>query len=172
MSLVFSEQLVRRVYFPRLVIPTGVVLAGAVDTMISTSMLLVLALAYGVAPSPTWLLLPLCLVLALPPTLAAAIWLSALNVRYRDVQQIVPFFVQLLMFGSPIVYPSSVLGQPWQRLYALNPIVGAIEAVRWAMFGGPAPVAPVVLSLAVSGTLLAAGAYYFRRTEQSFADVI
>jgi lipopolysaccharide transport system permease protein len=172
MSLVFSEQLVRRVYFPRLVIPTGVVLAGGVDTMISTVMLLVLALAYGVAPSATWLLVPICLLLAVPPTLAAAIWLSALNVRYRDVQQMVPFLVQLLMFASPIVYPSAVLGEAWQRFYALNPIVGAIEAVRWAMFGGPPPVGAVALSLAVSSALLVAGAYYFRRTEQSFADVI
>ena len=172
MSLLHSEQLVRRVYFPRLVIPAGVVLAGGVDAAVSMVMLFALALAYGVTPLLTWLLVPVCLVLAVLPTLAAAIILSALNVRYRDVQQIVPFFVQLLMFASPIVYPTSVLGEPWRRVYALNPIVGVVESVRWALFGGTFPTETVAISLATSLALLVFGAFYFRRTEQSFADVI
>ena len=171
-SLVYNEQLVRRVYFPRLVIPAGVVLAGGVDCVISALMLIVLALAFGVAPTATWLALPLCLALAVPPTLAAAVWLSALNARYRDVQQIVPFFVQLLMFASPIVYPASVLGEPWRQIYGLNPIVGVIECVRWSLFGGAFPTGAATVSLVVALVLLVSGAFYFRRTEQTFADVI
>jgi lipopolysaccharide transport system permease protein len=171
-SLVHSEQLVRRVYFPRLVIPAGAVLAGGIDAVISLLVLFGLALAYGVAPSPTWIAVPVVLTLTLVPTMAAAIVLSALNVRYRDVQQLVPFVVQLLMFASPIVYPSSVLGEPWRTLYPLNPIVGIIEAMRWALFGGRPPLAALAVSLAVSIALLIAGTYYFRRTEQTFADVI
>lgn len=171
-SLVHSEHLVRRVYFPRLVIPTGAVIAGGIDAAISLVVLLGLALAYGVAPRATWIAAPFVLVLAIVPTLAAAIVLSALNVRYRDVQQLVPFFIQLMMFASPIVYPSSVLGEPWRALYPLNPVVGIIETMRWAIFGGRAPVAALAISLAVSTLLLVAGTYYFRRTEQTFADVI
>ncbi len=172
MSLLNSQALVRRVYFPRLVIPMGVVLAGGLDTVISTTMLLVLALLYGMTPHASWLLVPLCLAFAILPTLAAAITLSAVNVRYRDVQQAVPFMVQMLMFASPIVYPSAVLADPWRSLYALNPMVGVIESVRWAMFGGPLPLGAMALSFVVSLALLTAGTVYFRRTEQTFADVI
>lgn len=172
MSLLYSEHLVRRVYFPRLVVPTGVVLAGAVDTAISSVMLLILTVAYGITPTLGWLAAPFFLALVLLPTLAAAIILSAVNVRYRDVQQIVPFFLQLLMFASPIVYPSSVVAERWRTLYTLNPMVGIIEGVRYALFGGPPPLRALALSLTVSTVLLVGGAYYFRRTEQTFADVI
>lgn len=171
-SLVHSEHLVRRVYFPRLVIPAGAVIAGGVDAAISLVVLLGLALAYGVGPSPTWLAAPLVLSLTILPTLAVAIVLSALNVRYRDVQQLVPFFLQLMMFASPIVYPPSVLSESWRALYPLNPVVGIIEAMRWAIFGGPVPIAALGTSVAVSAAFLVVGTYYFRRTEQTFADVI
>jgi lipopolysaccharide transport system permease protein len=172
MSLVNSEQLVRRVYFPRLVVPAGAVLAGGLDAAIQLLVLVTVALAYGVPPTIGWLAAPVLLTLTLLPTLAVAIVLSALNVRYRDVQQIVPFFIQLLMFASPIVYPSTLLAQPWRTLYALNPIVGIIDAMRFALFGGEVPVATFTVSIAFSLVLLTAAAYYFRRTEQSFADVI
>jgi lipopolysaccharide transport system permease protein len=172
-SLVHSEQLVRRVYFPRLVVPAGAVLAGGIDAAISLVVLFGLALASGVPPALGWLAVPLLLALTTLPALAAAVILSALNVRYRDVQQIVPFFVQILMFASPIVYPSAVLAEPWRSLYPLNPIVGIIDALRWALFGSdPAPLGALALSLATATVLLVAGVYYFRRTEQTFADVI
>jgi lipopolysaccharide transport system permease protein len=172
-SLVHSEQLVRRVYFPRLVIPAGACLAGAVDAAVSLVVLFAMTVAYGVAPALSWLAVPLVLALTFLPALAVAIILSALNVRYRDVQQIVPFFVQLLMFASPIVYPSSILAEPWRSLYPLNPMVGLIDTMRWALFGtGPAPLGALALSVAISLAMLVAGAFYFRRTEQTFADVI
>lgn len=172
-SLVANELLVRRVYFPRLVIPAGAVVAGALDAAISMLLLLLLALALGVEPSATWLLAPLFLVLAALTSLGVAIILAALNVRYRDVQHIVPFFVQLLMFSSPIVYSSTILPEPWRTLYALNPVVGIIEGLRWSIFGaGAPPVTALALSVVVTAGILGCATVFFRRTERTFADVI
>jgi lipopolysaccharide transport system permease protein len=172
-SLVANEQLVRRVYFPRLVVPASAVLAGAVDAVVSSLLLVAMALAFGHAPQLTWALVPLALTMAGLAALGVAILLSAVNVRYRDVQQIVPFFVQLWMFASPVVYPSALLAEPWRTLYGLNPMVGVIEAMRWALFRTTAPpIATVALSLAVTLVVVVAGTLYFRRTERTFADVI
>lgn len=172
-SLVANELLVRRVYFPRLVIPAGAVVAGALDAMISLLLLLSLAVVFGVTPTLTWLLTPVFLALTAVTSLGVAIVLAALNVRYRDVQHIVPFFVQLLMFSSPIVYSSGLLPQPWRTLYALNPVVGIIEGMRWSLFGtGAAPLLPIALSLLVTLAILACATVFFRRTERTFADVI
>lgn len=172
-SLIANEPLVRRVYFPRLVIPSGAVLAGALDAAISTVLLLVLALCFGIAPTLGWALTPLFLVWTALTSLAVAIVLSAVNVRYRDVQHIVPFFVQLLMFASPIVYSSDILSEPWRTVYALNPMVGIIEGLRWSLFGSESPpIAAMAISLAVTFGVLVRGAAYFRRTERTFADVI
>ena len=172
-SLVNSEALVRRVYFPRLVIPAGAVLSGSFDAAISSVLLLLLAAVYGLTPVLTWMLLPVFLTLTALVALGMALILSAVNVRYRDVQQIVPFFVQLLMFASPIVYSSDLLPEPWRTLYALNPMVGIIEGLRWALFRGALPpLLPIVLSCAGATALLTVGAVFFRRTERTFADVI
>jgi lipopolysaccharide transport system permease protein len=172
-SLIANEPLVRRVYFPRLVIPAGAVLAGGLDAAISTVLLLVLAVAFGLVPALPWLLAPLFLVWTALTALAMAIVLSAANVRYRDVQHIVPFFMQLLMFASPIVYSSAILPEPWRTLYALNPMVGIIEGLRWALSGvGAPPIAAMGLSIVVTAAVLDRGARYFRRTERTFADVI
>jgi lipopolysaccharide transport system permease protein len=172
-SLVANELLVRRVYFPRLVIPAGAVFAGALDSMISLVLLVLLALALGVAPSASWLLTPLFLGLTALTSLGGAIVLAALNVRYRDVQHLVPFFTQLLMFSSPIVYSSAILPQPWRTLYALNPVVGIIEGMRWSLFGtGPLPLIPIALSVVVTVAILVCATIFFRRTERTFADVI
>jgi lipopolysaccharide transport system permease protein len=172
-SLVANELLVRRVYFPRLVIPAGAVAAGSLDAAISTVLLLLLALAFGVEPAISWLLAPLFLVLTALASLGIAIALAALNVRYRDVQHIVPFFMQLLMFSSPIVYSSALLPQPWRTLYALNPVVGIIEGLRWSLFGsGPPPLVSIALSMAVTAAIFLAATVFFRRTERTFADVI
>jgi lipopolysaccharide transport system permease protein len=172
-SLVANELLVRRVYFPRLVIPAGAVLAGSLDAAISTVLLLLLAFSLGVAPALTWLLAPLFLALTALTSLGVAIVLAALNVRFRDVQHIVPFFMQLLMFSSPIVYSSGILPQPWRTLYALNPVVGIIEGVRWSLFGtGGPPLAAITLSVVVTAGILVCATIFFRRTERTFADVI
>jgi lipopolysaccharide transport system permease protein len=172
-SLVANELVVRRVYFPRLVIPASAVLAGSVDAAISTLLLLVLALGFGITPTSAWLLAPVFLALAGCTALGVATVLAAVNVRYRDVQHLVPFFLQLLMFVSPVVYSSELLPQPWRILYALNPMVGIIEGLRWSLFGaGAPPLAAIAVSLLVTAGILARGTVYFRRTERSFADVI
>jgi lipopolysaccharide transport system permease protein len=172
-SLIANEPLVRRVYFPRLVIPAGAVLSGALDAAISTALLFVLAVYFGVTPTLSWLLAPVFLAGTALAALAVAIVLSAVNVRYRDVQQIVPFFMQLLMFASPIVYSSDILPAPWRTLYALNPMVGIIEGLRWALAGaGAPPILAMALSIVVTAATFVRGTSYFRRTERTFADVI
>jgi lipopolysaccharide transport system permease protein len=171
-SILVNEQLVRRIYFPRLLVPVGAVLSGSVDVMISMMLLLVLALAYGIAPTIKWLLVPIFLLLTALAAFGIAIILSALNVRYRDVQYVVPFFTQLLMFASPIVYPSSVLAEPWRTLYGINPMAGIIDGMRWALFGTSPTAASLSLSVTVSLALLVSGAFFFRRTERTFADLI
>jgi len=172
-SLIANEPLVRRVYFPRLVIPAGAVLSGALDAMISTALLFVLAICFRVTPTVPWLLAPVFLAWTALAALAVAIVLSAVNVRYRDVQHIVPFFMQLLMFASPIVYSSEILPAPWRTLYALNPMVGVIEGLRWALAGtGAPPIAAITLSIIVTVAIFVRGTPYFRRTERTFADVI
>jgi lipopolysaccharide transport system permease protein len=172
-SLVANELLIRRVYFPRLVVPAGAVLAGGLDAAISTVLLLALALAFGLAPTLAWLLAPVFIAWTALTALGIAIVLAAVNVRYRDVQHIVPFFMQLLMFASPIVYSSAVLPGPWRTLYALNPMVGIIEGLRWSLDGvGAPPLAAMGISAVVTAAVLARGTVYFRRTERTFADVI
>ena len=172
-SLIANEPLIRRVYFPRLVVPAGAVLAGGLDALLSTILLLVLAVLFGLAPTPAWLLAPLFLAWTALTALGIAIVLAAVNVRYRDVQHIVPFFLQLLMFASPIVYSSELLPGPWRIVYAINPMVGVIEGLRWSLWGaGAPPLVAMTLSAVVTLVVLARGTVYFRLTERTFADVI
>lgn len=178
-SLVSDSSLIKKVYFPRLVIPGAAVLAGLVDFGIAFLFLIALMVFYGVAPSLTILFLPFFLLLAVGASLGAGLWLSALNVKYRDVRFVAPFFIQLWLFVTPVIYPSSAvsarlakMGLPsW--LYGLNPMAGVVEGFRWALFGtGVRPGPIIIASAAVTALLLVSGAFYFRRMERTFADVV
>jgi lipopolysaccharide transport system permease protein len=172
-SLVGSHNLITKVYFPRLAIPISTVLAGLVDFALAFLVLLAMMLAYGIVPGPEVLALAPLLLLALVTALGAGLWLSALNVQFRDVRYIVPFLTQLWLFLTPIAYPSSLLGEPWRTVYGLNPMAGVVEGFRWALLGtGEPPGALLAASVLAALALLASGALYFRRTERTFADVI
>jgi lipopolysaccharide transport system permease protein len=172
-SLVGSSNLIKKIYFPRLVIPLGTVCAGMVDFALAFSVLVVLSLSYGIRPTLNILWLPLFVVLALVTALGVGLWLSAFNVKYRDVKYVVPFFTQIWMFATPIAYPSSLLSGKWRIVYGLNPMAGVVEAFRWALLGTkPAPTAMICISWMAAILILVAGAYYFRRMERSFADVV
>jgi lipopolysaccharide transport system permease protein len=172
-SLVASQNLLKKVYFPRLAIPIATVLSGGVDFVIAFLVLLGMLLWYGITPGPEMLwLLPL-LLLALVTALGVGFWFAALNVRYRDVRYVVPFLVQFWLFATPIAYPSSLLGEPWRTLYALNPMVGVVEGFRWALLGTRTAPGPMIVASALAAiALLVSGAYYFRRMEKTFADLV
>jgi lipopolysaccharide transport system permease protein len=171
-SLVRDPELVTKVYFPRLLAPLGAVLAPTVDLAVSLVIALVVALIAGVTLPATVLLLPLCAVGVVVVCVAFGVWLSALNVLYRDVRYALGFVTQLLFFASPVVYPSSLAGDRWQDVLAVNPLVGLIDLVRWAMLGVPLPVTPALISLASTVVLLVTGVLFFRRAERLFADRI
>jgi len=177
-SLVGSANLLKKVYFPRLIIPISSVLAGVVDFFLAFSVLFAMMAWYGVWPRAEILLLPLLLLLAFATALGVSLWLSALNVEFRDVRYVVPFFTQLWMFITPVIYPLSKvtakleeLGLP-EWLYGLNPMVAVVQGSRWILLGSQAP-APSTLAAGatVAAVLLVAGVFYFRRMEKSFADV-
>lgn len=172
-SIVANQQLITRVYFPRLIIPLSAVLAGLLDFIIAFFILLGLMVFYGVSPSWATLSLPLFVLFALASALAVGIWLSALNVHYRDVRHIIPFLTQFWLFATPIAYSSSMIPEPWRVLYGLNPMAGVVEGFRWALLGRSGGMGPmmVVSALVVAG-LLVGGLVYFRRMERTFADVI
>ncbi len=172
-SLVNSANLITKVYFPRLIVPLSAALAPAVDFAITLTMLCALMFYYGVAPTANVVFLPAFLLLAFTAAMAVSLWLSALNVRYRDVGYVIPFMVQIWMFISPVAYPSSLVPEQWRFLYALNPMAGVIEGFRWALFGkGQAPDAVVGLSVAVTLVVLLGGLFFFQKIEQTFADVV
>jgi lipopolysaccharide transport system permease protein len=178
-SLVGSSNLIKKVYFPRLVIPISSVLGGLLDFAIAFVVLIGMMAYYGIWPSVAVVSLPLLLLLAIGAALGVGMWLSALNVEYRDVRYVVPFFVQLWLFVTPVIYPASTvaaklreLGLPtW--LYGLNPMAGVVEGFRWALLGtGSRPGSVLLASVAVTVLLLASGAFYFRKMERTFADVV
>jgi len=172
-SVVINQNLVTKVYFPRLAIPFATVLAGALDFALAFVLLVAFMLWYGILPSLAWLaVLPYSL-LALAATLGVGMWLAALNVQYRDVRYAVPFLVQIWLFATPIAYSSTLLAGRWRTLYALNPMVAVVDGFRAALLGTAAPSATVVAtSCVVAALLLLSGALYFRRMEQSFADIV
>jgi lipopolysaccharide transport system permease protein len=172
-SLVASANLLRKVYFPRLALPAASVLAGVVDLGLAFAMLVVMMMVYGFVPGTAVLLLPVLVVLAFITSLGAGLWLSALNVRFRDVRYVIPFLVQSWMLATPIAYPSSLLSPAWRPIYALNPMVGVVEGFRWALLGtGTAPGPMVLVSSAAALLLLISGAFVFSRLERNFADVV
>lgn len=172
-SLVGNRNLITKIYFPRLVIPLSTVSAGLVDLCVSFPIVLVLMACYRMYPTRNIIWLPALLLLAFIISLAAGLWLSALNVQFRDVKYTVPFITQFWMFATPIAYPTSLLHGPWKTVFALNPMVGVVEGFRWALLGTTYSAGPLVaLSVLVAVSLLVCGALYFRRMERSFADVV
>jgi len=172
-SLISNQQLITKVYFPRLAIPLSAVLAGLVDFGIAFLVLLGLLLYYGVLPTLAIVTLPLLIILALATALAIGLWLSALNVEYRDVRHTIPFLTQVWLLATPIAYSSSLVPEPWRMLYGLNPMVGVVEGFRWALLGKSGEVGSLIwVSTAVVVFLLFTGLIYFRRMERTFADVV
>lgn len=172
-SLVGSANLIKKVYFPRLTIPIGTVLAGVVDFAVAFVMLLIMMAFYGIAPTMKILALPLFLLLALVTSLGVGLWLSALNVEFRDVRFVVPFVTQFWMLATPIAYSSSLLSEPWRTVYGLNPMVGVVEGFRWALLGAQsAPGPAIAVSSLAALSILISGAFYFRRMERTFADLV
>ena len=172
-SLVGSSNLITKVYFPRLVIPISTVISGVIDFALAFAVLLVMMFYYGIVPTLNIIWLPAFLLLAVITALGVGLWLSALNVEYRDVRYIVPFLTQFWMFATPIVYPSTLLQKPWRTIYALNPMVGVIEGFRWALLGTNTKPGPLIAASALAAVvLLIGGAFYFKRMERNFADII
>ena len=172
-SLVGSGTLITKVYFPRLIIPLASVFSGIIDFLLAFIVLLGMLVYYGLVPTINILWLPLFLLLALTTSLGVGLWLSALNVEYRDVRYIVPFITQFWMLATPIGYPSSLLHQPWRTLYGLNPMVGVVEGFRWALLGTNTAPGPIIAVSSVAALIiLITGAFYFRRMEKTFADLV
>jgi lipopolysaccharide transport system permease protein len=172
-SLVQSKNLITKVYFPRLIIPLAAVLAGLVDFAVAFVLLLGLMVYYHITPTGAVAWLPVFLLLTLGTALSVGLWLSALNVKYRDVRYTIPFLAQFWMFATPVAYPSSLVPEPWREWYGLNPMAGVVEGFRWALLGkSGTPDLLVWVSFAAVLLLLTGGLYYFRRTESTFADLV
>ena len=171
--LVDNERLLTKVYFPRILLPLAVVIAGLLDLMIALVVLVVVGAAYGRVPGAPALALPGFILLAVAAALGPGLWLSAWNVQYRDVRQLVPFLMQVLLFATPVVYASSLVPQKWRLVYALNPMASVLDGFRWAVLGGaPVPGACLAASASVAFAMLLSGLWYFRWVERRFADVV
>lgn len=172
-SLVGNANLITKIYFPRLAIPLSSVFAALVDFLISFVVLIGVMIYYHYWPGWNILWLPLLVVLALLTAVSVGLWLSALNVQYRDIQHLVPFLIQVWMYASPIVYPiETIPAGIWRWLYGLNPMVGVIQGFRWALLGGTPPDITMVISVVMVLILLVSGLFYFRRMEKTFADIV
>ena len=172
-SLVGSANLIKKIYFPRLAIPLATVLSGVVDFALAFTVLLGMMFYYGIAPTANIIWLPPLLLLALVTALGVGLWLAAMNVQYRDVRYVVPFITQVWLFSTPIAYSSTLLDARWRVVYGLNPMAGVVEGFRWALLGtDTAPGPMIVVSSLAAAALLVSGAYYFRRMEKTFADVV
>ena len=172
-SLVGNQNLITKVYFPRLVVPLAAVLGGLVDFAIAFVILLLMLFVYGIVPGWQIVTLPAFILLAIMTALAVGLWLSALNVQYRDVRYTINFLIQFWLFATPVAYPSSIVPPQWRVLYGLNPMVGVVEGFRWCLLAKrESPSALVLVSALVVSVLLVGGLFYFRRMEQQFADVV
>jgi lipopolysaccharide transport system permease protein len=172
-SLVASQQLLKKIYFPRLAVPIASVLSGLADFAFAFLTLIGMMLAFGVVPTLRVIWIVPLLLLGLITSLGVGLWLCTLNVQFRDVRYVVPFLTQLWLFATPIVYPSSMLPEPWRTLYGLNPMAGVVEGFRWALLGTETtPGAMLAVSALMAVLILLGGALYFRRMERTFADVV
>lgn len=172
-SLVGSSNLVTKVYFPRLILPLSKVFAGLIDFSLAFMILVGMMIWYRVTPTAGIFMLPVFMLVAMVSALGVGLWLTALNVKYRDVKFIVPFLTQFWMYASPVAYSTSIIPQKWQWLYGLNPMVGVIEGFRWALLGKTAPNTEMMaVSLSILVVVLLSGLIYFKKMEQSFADII
>jgi lipopolysaccharide transport system permease protein len=172
-SVVTNQRLISKVYFPRLMMPLAAMGVGLADCGVASVLLLLLAWYFGLTPGLAILTIPLWVLLAVLSALSVGVWLSALNVKYRDVRYTVPFLAQTWMFATPVAYPTSIVPEAWRPIYALNPMVGVVDGFRWAILGaGEPPGLTVVVSVLSVATLLIGGLYFFRRTERTFADIV
>jgi lipopolysaccharide transport system permease protein len=173
-SLISNANMISKVYFPRLVVPTSAVIVSFVDFLISGIILVVLMIWYGFAPDWRILTLPLFIFIAFVAAMGAGLWIAALNVKYRDFRYIIPFVVQFGLYVSPVGFSSTIVPDEWRLLYSINPMVGVIDGFRWAILGGNTPLywPGFLLSLSLVLVVLVTGIYYFRKTEKSFADII
>jgi lipopolysaccharide transport system permease protein len=172
-SLVTSSNLISKIYFPRLSLPASAVLSGAIDFTISFAFLLGMMAYYRQSLTLRCMYLPLFVLLAFVTALGVGLWLSALNVEYRDVRYVIPFLTQFWMFATPIAYPSSLLHEPWRAVYGINPMAGVVEGFRWALLGADTAPGPIIAASSLTAAfMLTGGAFYFRRMERTFADVV
>jgi lipopolysaccharide transport system permease protein len=172
-SLVAHEGMLKKVFFPRLLLPMSSVAGGLVDFMIAFVVLIGMMIYYGVVPTTAVWTIPFFVLLATITALGVGLWLSALNVYYRDVRYTLPFLIQFWLFATPVIYPSSLIPERWQPLYGLNPMAGVIEGFRWALLAGSSgPNSMLVVSVASVIMLLVSGLYFFRRVERAFADEV
>lgn len=172
-SVVTNQRLITKVYFPRLIIPLTSVCVGLADFAVAFGVLLAMMAYYGVAPGWAVVTIPLWTLLTVVTALGVGLWLSALNVKYRDIRYTIPFLTQIWMFASPVAYSSSIIPEQWRALYAMNPMVGVVEGFRWALLGqGGSPSLTVPVSAAAVLIVLVGGLFFFRRMERTFADVI
>jgi len=172
-SLVASRGLITKVYFPRLIVPMAPLICGLVDFSVSLVVLLLLMLGFGVVPGWQIVLLPFFVLFALATALGVGLWLSALNAIYRDIHHTLPFLTQFWLFVTPVAYPSSIVPLEWRGLLGLNPMAGVVDGFRWVLLGADPPsLALLLTSLASVTVLLISGAFYFRRMERTFADLV
>lgn len=171
-SLVTNSNMITKVYFPRLFIPISSVMSSLVDFFIAFIVLIGMMLYYKIQPTIGIILLPVFLLLAFITSMGISLWLSAMNVKYRDVRYIVPFLTRFWFFATPIAYSSNLLSEPWKTLYGLNPMVGVVEGFRWVLLNTAPPQSTILLSAVISVGLFLTGLMYFNRMEKTFADVI
>jgi len=171
-SLVGNSSLITKVYFPRMIIPISAVASGLIDVLISFGLLLLLMLYYGIGFSPNIMMLPILTLLTALLATAIGMWMSALNVKYRDIRYALPFLIQLWMFATPIIYPSSLIPDKWRWLFILNPLTGLIEGYRSAIFGTPFDFVGLGVSIFIIFAALIYSAYTFRQMERGFADIV
>lgn len=173
LSLIRHERVITKVYFPRLIIPLSAVATGLIDLGIAFVLLVGIIIYFGIMPGIAILMLPLFVLLATTTALGVSLWLSALNVQYRDIRYTVPFMTQVWMFVTPVIYPSSLVPERFHLLYGLNPMAGVVEGFRWSLLGLENPSVPILLaSASVTVIVLIGGLFYFRRMERTFADVV
>jgi lipopolysaccharide transport system permease protein len=173
-SMIGNANMISKVYFPRLVIPTSTVIVSFVDFLISGAILVGMMFWYGFIPGWRIFTLPLFIFIAFAASMGAGLWFASLNVKYRDFRHIVPFVIQFGMYASPVGYSTSIIEPQWRFLYSLNPMVGVIDGFRWAILGGETQIylPGFILSICLVVVLLVTGIMYFRKTEKTFADII